>query len=403
MIGINSPENLFNNLPVAAHFLGVDGAILEVNQRWLDNMGFTRAEVIGRPITDFVPVDQRAEAKERFRVKVNGGKVQNLATRTYVRNDGSQFYAISIDTVIPTLRGGNKVVLTAVIDLSDYKKSISRHLEERYFRDITSGVAHRLNNSSPIITLALNLLEKAIKDKEQLGQIREIKKVFNNFERLIREMLLYLKMSSQDNWRAEFVVEDAISQAIDNCQRRYQEKVNVAIAREYSADHVVFGRYDLMVLAIENIIENSFEAIMQRRQKLEAEESNNIIKENWSGRIKIVVETRSIDERFPVRGGTLEPGRYIAISISDNGIGIELKKGQGHMALESLEGIFDPFYSERDPAKKNGLGLSWAKSMLDQLSGDVSVESEAGSGTTINLFIPADQPNGRNSHGSGKI
>src|SRR3989339_1374840 len=394
-IGIRSSDQLFNLLPVASHIIDAKGTILEVNRRWLDCLGYSRDEVLGRPITDFIPVDQRPEARERFQVKLNGGKVQNIATRTFMRKDGRQFNAISIDTILHLNGGGAKVALTAVIDFSDYKRRVSRYLAEKTFRGLASGVAHRLNNSSPLIKMALGLLERSIKDEGQLSRIKDIQKVFNNFERLVREMLLYVKLSSGDYPRPDFIIEDATGQALDNCQRYYEEKgVNVAVVRAFKADHPVYASQDLMVIAIQNIVDNAYEAITQKTEFLAAAEESDYLKNNlgfpipesWSGQIIIMVEERSINERVPVREGDLEPGNYLVVSIIDNGIGIKTRDGQGHMRLHNLSDFFEPFFSERDPAEKNGLGLSWVLSALGQLGGEVSVESEWGSGSTIKLY-----------------
>jgi PAS domain S-box-containing protein len=52
-------RSLYDNTPVMMHSLDENGRLLEVNQFWLDTLGYERAEVIGRPVYDFVAPDQR--------------------------------------------------------------------------------------------------------------------------------------------------------------------------------------------------------------------------------------------------------------------------------------------------------------------------------------------------------
>ncbi len=52
-------RSLYNNTPVMMHSLDENGHILEVNQFWLDTLGYDRAEVIGRPVTDFAAPEFR--------------------------------------------------------------------------------------------------------------------------------------------------------------------------------------------------------------------------------------------------------------------------------------------------------------------------------------------------------
>ncbi len=66
-------------------------------------------------------------------------------------------------------------------------------------------------------------------------------------------------------------------------------------------------------------------------------------------------------------------------TISDNGVGIP---------NQHLEGIFNPFYRASFEAGGAGLGLYNAKSALAKLSGEISVSSIEGEGTTFTVTIP---------------
>ncbi len=57
---------LYENLPVGYQSLDPDGYVIEVNQAWLDQMGYRRDQVIGRSILDFLTDDSRAVLPERF-------------------------------------------------------------------------------------------------------------------------------------------------------------------------------------------------------------------------------------------------------------------------------------------------------------------------------------------------
>lgn len=75
----------------------------------------------------------------------------------------------------------------------------------------------------------------------------------------------------------------------------------------------------------------------------------------------------------------IEPGRYTRVSVEDTGSGIP----EGH-----LQQIFDPFFTTKPVGQGTGLGLSTVFGFMQQSSGAVSVESEAGKGSTFYLYFP---------------
>ncbi|EFQ63073.1 sensor histidine kinase/response regulator [Pseudomonas fluorescens WH6] len=96
---------------------------------------------------------------------------------------------------------------------------------------------------------------------------------------------------------------------------------------------------------------------------------------------KLVVETtnRHLDSVFTAAYGTLAPGDYVELSISDNGCGIP----------ESvINRVFDPFFTTKPIGQGTGLGLSMIYGFARQSHGHVTLHSEVGKGTTVSLFLP---------------
>ena len=74
----------------------------------------------------------------------------------------------------------------------------------------------------------------------------------------------------------------------------------------------------------------------------------------------------------------ISPGKYIKISVKDNGTGI---------SEDILDSIFDPYFTTK--MEGNGLGLALSYSIIDKHKGNISVDSILGDGTTFTLFLPA--------------
>ncbi len=89
------------------------------------------------------------------------------------------------------------------------------------------------------------------------------------------------------------------------------------------------------------------------------------------------VSARNVTLKAGERGVSLD-GRYVRISVSDEGIGIP---------AELLPRIFDPFFTTKSHG--HGLGLATCYSIAKRHGGSVDVESEMGTGSTFHVFLPA--------------
>ncbi len=100
-----------------------------------------------------------------------------------------------------------------------------------------------------------------------------------------------------------------------------------------------------------------------------------------AGRIDVTV--RPVSAIPAVRAHPPVQGRYVAITMTDTGSGIEPDK---------LERIFEPFFTTKGVGQGTGLGLSQVFGFAKQSDGDITVESTVGRGTTFTLFLPEVAP-----------
>ena len=98
------------------------------------------------------------------------------------------------------------------------------------------------------------------------------------------------------------------------------------------------------------------------------------------GRLQIA--TRNLDQVPEALAGELAPGRYVAICVTDTGVG---------MAPEILQHAFEPFFTTKPQGKGTGLGLAQLYGFARQSGGTVRIDSEEGRGTSVTIYLPATE------------
>jgi len=97
---------------------------------------------------------------------------------------------------------------------------------------------------------------------------------------------------------------------------------------------------------------------------------------------KVTIRTETVenpDASAAGENGERQDGRYALLSFEDTGEGMD----------ESMvDKIFDPFFTTKEPGKASGLGLATIYGIVKQQKGFISVQTNVGSGTTFNIYLP---------------
>jgi PAS domain S-box-containing protein len=104
------------------------------------------------------------------------------------------------------------------------------------------------------------------------------------------------------------------------------------------------------------------------------------------GVLRVVLECVELSERLSLARGTLVPGPYVRLIVSDTGTGI---------APAVLERVFDPFFTTKGVGEGTGLGLSLVHGIVTDLGGAIDVKTRTGEGTSFEIWLPISGETGK--------
>jgi PAS domain S-box-containing protein len=310
---------------------------------------------------------------------IRGERFRDVEYRL-VRPDQQWERTLSYNGAIVHYGAGESAAVVTIRDVTERKQLERQFIRVQRMESIgvlAAGIAHDLNNVLMPILMGTGLLRGLT-----LGE--RDKRVVDNIERSARrgadlvKQVLSLARGSTTDWTAidvRVVVAD-----IEAMIRRTFPKY-MTIAAEVPAGHyLVLGDRDQLVQAILNICVHARDAMPK------------------GGQLAISMGLRVIGEEAARTHG-INAGRYVAIEIVDEGLGIP---------REVLEHVFEPFGGNPDSGT-GGLGLFSSQEIARAHGGFVDVASETGKGTTFRLFLPAEGDDAANygaaaiPRGSGQL
>ncbi len=342
-------------------------AITYMNKCACGLLGYAAEELTGKPAALLLDEPNRRTLQEQLALSRQGSTVKYEIT--WLRKDGA-----CIDTLIsasPRMdgAGGYDGTITVMADITESKRSAQteRGLEAQLHRrqrmealgTLADGIAHDFNN---ILTAILGNADLARMDlpanHAAIESLDEIVKSGARARDLVRQILLLAEPQEQKLRTVDLkeIVEGAVRLLRAILPARIQLDTRIkADVRQVSIDTAQIQQ------AIKNLATNAAQAIGDR-----------------AGRIEFLLENVTVNDAL-IRVD-LPPGEYVRLSVMDTGEGID---------PQSLERIFDPFFSTRAPGTGTGLGLSVVESIVKGHGGTIAVTSELGKGSTFHLYFPA--------------
>ena len=347
------------------------GLILEFNPAAESTFGYTRDEVMGKPMAELIIPPSLREKHERdlahYLAAGTGPVLEKWKEITAMRADETEF---PVEFSITRIGLEGVPIFTAFIrDISERKRAEKEkeNLETQFRQaqkmeavgQLTGGIAHDFNNLLTIINgyteMLLQTLPAADPQRDNAVQIKEAG------ERAVLLTRQLLAFSRKQMLQPKVMDLNAVVTNIDKMlTRTIGEDIQLAAVLMPRLGRVKAdpGQIEQVVM---NLAVNARDAMPQ------------------GGKLTIETANVELDENFAQRHAVVKPGRYVMLAVSDTGCGMD---------AETQQRIFEPFFTTKGLGKGTGLGLATAYGIVKQSGGSIWVYSEVGQGTTFKIYLP---------------
>lgn len=327
------------------------GRLVDANPAFERVFGVPVARARGRNLLAFYEPRVRRE----LAALLNHPPEEPVRLRARVRLVGKGFRQVSV-TVAPwhDKRGNFAGFCVVTTDITREEEAAQRaELAARLvsLQHLLAGLAHEANN----------LLQAGVSGLETLGleqpalveKLRPLGQVLERVEALVRRVALlageYQRVPTEAFSSAELLLGVAAGAAGREGNLRFAPPASYPLVR---------GERTLLRHAVEALVRNALEASTE------------------GGTVEVRFLHRKLGNG---EVASLPAGEYLVVEVADRGHGI---------AQDLLKHVFDPFYTTRNRATHQGLGLTLARAAAEHAAGALTLESKPGEGTTARLWLP---------------
>jgi|GEM_PF-1866193 len=225
---------------------------------------------------------------------------------------------------------------------------------------LAGGIAHDFNNVlSPIQGYAEMLLDDLPTHDPQYEMAQEIFQAASRAKELIEQILTFSRQGETKNQivSLQIIVKEALKLLRSTIPKNIEIRPNIM-----SQCKPVFADPTSLHQVIMNLCTNAFHAVQEK-----------------GGAIDVALKEIQVTAEGQHGISGLPPGDYIRLTVSDTGCGMD---------KNTLEQIFNPYFTTKEEGKGTGLGLSISYGIIKKLNGDIKVYSEPNKGTTFHVYMP---------------
>ena len=329
---------------------------------WANPAGieFFGSDVIGKEAADYFEGEQKTY--QLVQPLFNGHEEVVYVESWQRRKDGKKRLLAWWCNVLKDKNGNPTGALSSARDITDQRVLEDQFIQAQKMESVArlaGGVAHDFNNMlSVILGYAELALDKVFPDDPLHEDLQEIQEAGRRAADITRQLLAFARRQTI----APKVLD--LNEAVEGMLRMMRRLIGEDIDLAWHP-HPGLGPVKMDPVQIDQILANLC---------VNAKDAITDV-----GKITMETDRVSFDEAYCADHAGFVPGDFVMLGVTDNGCG---------MTPETLEKIYEPFFTTKAVGQGTGLGLPTVYGIVKQNNGFINVYSEPGSGTTFKLYFP---------------
>ncbi|MFH1672696.1 MAG: PAS domain S-box protein [Pseudomonadota bacterium] len=352
-------RTLFEDSRDAVYVTAKEGRFVDINQSALDLFGYTREQMVGLDVRAiYVNPDDRYRFQQEIEKK---GAVRDYEIK-FRKKDGTEMDCLLTSTVRRSHDGtilGYQGIIRDVTEQKQLEVQLQQAQKMEAVGTLAGGIAHDFNNALQIISGYAQLLSMNKEEKDpDIRYLNQIDRSVQRATELTKQLLIFSRKVKSKLRPTD------LNQEVAQVRRLLQRTIPRMIDIELDlAKDINIINADPMQL----------EQIMMNM----GINAKDVMPEGG----KLVFETKNVtlDEAYCKTHVEAVSGEYVLLAVSDTGHG---------MTKDTVEHIFEPFYTTKEIGKGTGLGLAMVYGIVKNHGGHIACYSEPDHGTVFKIYFP---------------
>jgi len=344
-----------------AIFIAQDEAVKFPNPKSIEMIGYSAEELVKMPFINLIHPEDRDMVLDRHEKRLSGEELTTIYSFRIINKEGEELW-VQLNTVLINW-DERPATLNFIRDITQQKKLETQLVQAQKMEaigNLAGGVAHDFNNLLMSIQGHTSLVMVGMASTHP--HYEHLKGIENNVmsaSGLTKRLLGFAKGGKYEVKPTD--LNDLIKKSSEMFGRTKKE---ISIHQKYTEKN---WAVEVDSAQIEQVLMNLYINAWQAMP--------------GGGELYLQTENVTLDENF-VQAYEVPPGRYIKISVTDTGVGMDQR---------TIEQIFDPFFTTKEMGKGIGLGLASVYGIIKNHDGIINVYSEKGKGATFNIYLPVSE------------